>query len=254
MKPKNSSQIAGSILTATYRQVFVLSLIVVLLINLKPVNAQSKSPESTISERTKLKRIALGLRVSNLYDIKYTAYDNIPGGFAANDPYGLHGAKTKFDMAAGMDFSYFYSPLISVDFSYDQGKMTGANLTEYYKSNVSIMGLGANIAMRLKQDKKRILVPYIRASISQGEYDAQRMFIKDDVTFSRTKGKAILIGFGAGLRYHINKYVHLNLMSEYVTIYTDAWDGYDYGSGKDQLLKTSLGIRISIGRGNHADQ
>lgn len=250
MKPKNISNIAGSIITATYRQVFVISLIVVLGISLKPVKAQSRSTESPT-----LNRIALGVRVSNLYDIKYTAYDNIPGGFAANDPYGLHGAKTKFDMAAGMDFSYFYSPLISVDFSYDQGKMTGANLTEYYQSNVSIMGLGANIALKFSQCAATCKwVPYFRASISRGEYDAQRKFIKDDVTFSRTKGKAMLIGIGAGLRYHINSNWHLNLMSEYMTIHTDAWDGYDYGSGKDQMLKTSLGIRYTFGYGNHADQ
>jgi outer membrane protein OmpA-like peptidoglycan-associated protein len=43
-------------------------------------------------------------------------------------------------------------------------------------------------------------------------------------------------------------------MSEFVTATTDAWDGYDYGSGRDQMLKTSIGLKYAFGRNKHVDQ
>lgn len=202
-----------------------------------------------------LNKFSLGIRLSNLYDLKYTAYDILPSGFNASDPYGLHGPKTKFDIAAGLDLSYFFSPSFSMDLSYDKGKMTGANLTEYYQSNVSLLGWGANYDLkRIIHTADYKLVPYVRVSVSRGAYDAERKFIKDDITFNRTSGKAMVVGFGAGLRYHIDQNWHVNLMSEYMTIHTDAWDGWDYGSGRDQMIKTSLGLRYSFGHGKHIDQ
>ena len=219
------------------------------------INLQVKAQRGGLPETAKLNRLSLGVRINHLYDVKYTGRDLLSGGFSANDPSGLRGKKTKFDMAGGLDVSYFFSPLFSMDLSYDKGKMTGANDNEYYQSNVSFLGLGANVSLkRALHTGNYKLVPYIRVSISRGSYDAERKLIEDDVTFNKTKGTAMLIGFGAGVRYHINKNWHLNLMSEYVSIRTDAWDGYDYGTGSDQMIKTSFGIRYSMGNGKHVDQ
>ncbi len=207
------------------------------------------------AEGPKWNRFSLGMKASHLYDLRYTSYDLLSTGVSASDPYGLHGAKTKFDLAVGLDVNYYFSPLFSMDLGYEKGKMTGANKTEYYTSNVSFLTLGANIDLKrsLRTNEYR-LVPYARASISRGTFDAERKFIADDVTFSNINGTAILLGVGLGFRYHINNNWCVNVMSEFVSINTDAWDGYDYGTGKDQMIKSSVGLKYSFGRGKHIDR
>ena len=110
--------------------------------------AQTPAPLAaapTEAEMPAFKHLSLGLKVTHLYDLKYTAYDLLPGGFSADDAYGLNGPKTKFDMAAGLEVNYYFGPLFSLDLSYEKGKMTGANTTHYYESAVSFVSLGANI-------------------------------------------------------------------------------------------------------------
>jgi len=63
-----------------------------------------------------------------------------------------------------------------------------------------------------------------------------------------------MYGLGLGMRYYINHNWSMFVQSEYVVANTDAWDGYDYGTGSDQMLKTSLGIKYAFGRNKHVDQ
>lgn len=226
-----------------------------------PLCAQETAPAATMQtenpggETPRLNRFSLGLKVTHLYDLKYTSYDLLSQSVSANDPYGLNGGKTKFDLAAGLDVNYFFSPMFSMDLGYEKGKMTGANKTEYYESSVSFITLGGNIDLkRSLRTKEYKFVPYARVSIALGAYEAERKFISDDAVFNKTSGNSVQLGIGLGLRYHINNNWCLNLMSEYVSINTDAWDGYDYGSGSDQMIKTSLGLKYAFGRSKHVDR
>lgn len=209
----------------------------------------------TNPQRTKFNRWGLGLRLSHLYDVKFTAYDKLANGFSGEDVSGLNGSKTKFDLAFGIDVIYFVSPLVSLDASYDMGKMTGANTIDYYESDVSFLALGLNYDLKGRNQRKpNSWIPFLRTSIGQGSYDTKRKFIEDDVTFHTEKGTALQVGLGGGLRYHMNDNWHLNLQSEFIITNTDAWDGYNYGSGKDQMVKTTLGIRYTLGKNKHQDR
>lgn len=209
----------------------------------------------TNSQRTKFNRWGLGLRLSHLYDVKFTAYDKLANGFSGEDPSGLNGSKTKFDLAFGLDVIYFASPLVSIDASYDMGKMTGANAIDYYESDVSFLTLGLNYDLKGRNQRTpNSWVPFLRASIGEGSYDTKRKFIEDGVTFHTEKGTALQVGLGAGIRYHLNDNWHLNLQSEFITTYTDAWDGYNYGSGKDHMVKSTLGLRYTFGKNKHQDR
>lgn len=209
----------------------------------------------TNPQRAKFNRWGLGLRLSHLYDVKFTAYDKLANGFSGEDVSGLNGSKTKFDLAFGVDVIYFVSPLISLDASYDMGKMTGANAIDYYESDVTFLSLGLNYDLKGRNQRTpNTWVPFLRASIGEGSYDTKRKFIEDDVTFHTEKGTALQVGLGAGIRYHMNDNWHLNLQSEFITTYTDAWDGYNYGSGKDHMVKTNLGIRYTFGKNKHQDR
>jgi outer membrane protein OmpA-like peptidoglycan-associated protein/opacity protein-like surface antigen len=242
----NTSKVAIMLLATTYS------------LNLKAQNQNSAPPlaASPLSdEAPKLGRFSLGLKLTHLYDLRYTSYDLLSSGFSASDPYGMNGSKTKFDLAAGLEMAYYFSPLFSMDLAYEKGKMTGANKSEYYESNVSFVTLGANIDLkRSLRTKEYNLVPYLRISIAHSTYDAERRFISDDAIIEGKNGNALQLGVGLGLKYHINNKWCLNLMSEFVTINTDAWDGYDYGTGKDQMIKSSLGLRYTFTKGKHVDR
>ncbi|MDZ4666371.1 MAG: OmpA family protein [bacterium] len=226
--------------------------------NLKAQNTNSAppiAPAPTGAETPKMGRFSLGLKLTHLYDLRYNSYDLLSSGFSASDPTGLNGKKTKFDMAAGLEAVYYFSPLFSMDLGYEKGKMTGANKSEYYESNVSFITLGANIDLkRSLRTKEYNWVPYLRASLARGTYDAERRFISDDAIIAALSGNALQIGVGLGVKYHINNKWCLNLMSEFVTTNTDAWDGYDYGTGKDQMIKSSLGLRYTFTKGKHVDR
>lgn len=217
-----------------------------------------QAPAEPLSQhqKTRLNRFSLALKVSHLYDLKYSAFDLLASGANASDLQGLKGPKTKFDMAAGIGLNYFFSPLFSMDFGYENGTMTGANNTEYYESNVGFYTLGVNLSLkRSLRTKDYRFVPFLRASISRADYESERKLIADDFLLGpKLSGVAFMYGFGLGARYYINKNWSVSIMSEYNNIATDAWDGYDYGSGRDQLIRTTVGINFAFGRFKHVDQ
>ena len=240
----------------TIKQITKLSIAIaaLLVLNISITNAQMQL-NATPKQTPKYNRLAIGLKGSHLYDIKFKPNKILDNGFVAEDMQGLNGSKTKLDFSIGIDVSYFFSPLFSMDAAYDMGKMTGAGSVEYYESNVSFITIGANINLkRAIRTKPYQLVPYFRISLANANYDVERKFNEDDVTYSSIKDNCLQVGFGGGLRYHLGHNLHLNLMTEFVTSYTDAWDGYDYANGNDHLLKTTLGIRYTFGRNNHVDK
>lgn len=203
----------------------------------------------------KLNKLGFGLRLNHLYDIQFTAYDKLANGFTGEDVSGLNGAKTNFDLAFGADVIYFFSPLVSADLAFDMGTMTGANTINYYQSDVSFLSLGLNYNLKGRNQKTPSrFVPFLRGSIANATYNTKLKFIEDNITFNNESGNALQVGLGAGLRYHITDNVHVNLQSEFITTYTDAWDGYNYGSGKDHMAKTALCVRYTFGKHKHQDR
>lgn len=206
--------------------------------------------------KAKFNRLSLGLRLSHLYDIEYNGFGKL-NGTETSDPSGLNGSKTKLDMAFGMNLNYFITNKISLDLAYDKGNMTGEtnDANEYYKSKVSFLTLGFNYDLKGNSRVKPYkFVPFLRASVSQSTYETTRMYVKDDGMNGSSSGTTLQIGLGGGMRYHINNHWHFNLQSEVIQTYTDAWDGWDYGSGRDYMAKTSLGLCFSFGNSMHIDR
>jgi outer membrane protein OmpA-like peptidoglycan-associated protein len=245
---------------STPKMQLALTILSLVMIGLVPLAAQDLGPAPASNganqpQRTNYNRFSLGLKVTHLYDLKFTSFDLLTTGALANDPKGLNGSKTRFDLAGGLEANYFFSQLFSMDLGYEKGSMTGANEREYYESQVDFLTLGANISLkRAIRTEDYKFVPFARISLARASYDAERRFISDDVVFNTTNGTAIQYGFGLGCRYYFNHKWSAFAMSEFVTSTTDAWDGYDYGSGRDQMLKSSVGLKFAFGRNKHIDQ
>jgi len=206
--------------------------------------------------KAKFNRLSLGFRLSHLYDIEYNGFGKL-GGTETYDFSGLNGSKTKFDMATGVNLNYFITNKISLDLAYDNGNMTGEtnDENEYYTSKVSFLTFGLNYDLKGNSRVKPYkFVPFLRASASQSSYDTKRNFVYDGKKLGSSSGTTMQIGLGAGMRYHFNSHWHFNLQSEVVQTYTDAWDGWDYGSGRDYMAKTTLGLCFSFGNSMHLDR
>lgn len=198
---------------------------------------------------------AIGIKLSNFKDLEVGYYDKLNNGFSGKDLKGLNGNKTRFDLGYGLDVAYFWTPIISVDLGFDIGKMTGANTVEYYEADVNFIQMGFNFDIKTKfRAKPYNWVPFVRASIGRSAFDTKRYFIEDDGFFNSESASTMVSGIGLGLRYHFNDNFHALLQSEYTVVYSDGLDGYNYGSGRDQLLKTSLAIRYTFGKHAHNDR
>jgi chemotaxis protein MotB len=210
-------------------------------------------------------RLSLGLYGTHYRDLLNTRLDRQEFGYDGRDLSAMKGDNTRFDLGGGFDVLYFLSPTLSLEYSRSMGTMTGANLTQYYESDVRFGGLGLNIAwkrwMKLNSDK---WVPYLRLGWDRASYSSTRYFEKepgtpcylgDEKTLSDVVNR---LSVGLGTRYHLNNHWHLFGSLQYASVATDAWDGFDYayGSmrGRDDMLQMQLGLRFTPGKTTHIDR
>ena len=199
-------------------------------------------------------RWSLSVFGQHLYDARYTSMDDLANGFSGEDMYGLHG-KSALDLGLGLRAKYSASPMLSLDASWTRGTMSGANQVEYYRSDVDFLMVGANYALRpSNQNGLYRWVPYVRFALGAGLYDATRYFNLDDVAFASANGMTLASDFGLGIRYYLSDRVSINAESVWTLVATDAWDGYNYGTGREELIRTSVGISYTLGKGVNLDR
>jgi hypothetical protein len=200
-------------------------------------------------------RWSLGLYGQHLYDVRYTFQDDLFNGFSGEDPSGLNGSKTLFDQGLGLRTKYSATPMLSLDATWTTGSMSGANQVEYYRSKVNFVMLGANYALRLSNQVGLYRwLPYARLALGASTYQSTRYFVTDDVPFVSTEGLTFTSDLGLGMRYYIND--RWSLIGEWVltAVATDAWDGYDYDSGRDEMIRSSFGVSYTFGKGVNVDR
>jgi len=223
------------------------SILLVLLSGAFPIVTTAQSGNNTA---TKFNRFSVGVQATHLYDLRFESYDDLQNGFSGEDMKGLNGEKTKFDMAYGLNIGYQFSPVLAVDMYGMFGSMSGANQIEYYQSDIRSLGIGANIALKTARTAGYRFVPYVRFATGWSSYDATRFFILDDVDFSNEKGNTWHYNLGLGVNGHINSKWSVFAQSAFNIVATDAWDGYNYGAGKDHMIKTTVGLRYTFGPKN----
>ena len=210
--------------------------------------------QAQVEDAPATNRWSVGIYGQHLYDVRYTSMDDLANGFSGEDMYGLHG-KTSFDQGLGLRARFSATPMLSLDGSWTMGTMTGANQVEYYRSGVNFFMLGANYALRpSNQTGLYRWVPYARFALGAGTYNSTRYFNMDDVAFATTEGVTLASDFGLGMRYYISDRWSLNAESVWTLVATDAWDGYNYGTGREEMIRTSLGVSYTFGKGVNLDR
>lgn len=210
---------------------------------------------------SKFNRLSVGVSGVHFYDVLNSGQQINERGFPVLDMKGMNGDKTKFDKGLSLDLSYVLSPIVSFDLNYTAGGMTGADtaLIEYYNSNLDVLGVGLNVALKSSRTLVYKWIPYLRFSGNRTQFNSTRYFVADDVrnTLSSdngVRGSVASFGLGLGCRYHFSDNIHVFLQSEYVTANTNSLDGYASGSGRDQFVMSRIGLRYSLGKNRHRDR
>lgn len=198
---------------------------------------------------------ALGVNASHLYEFRMASYDQLESGFLVEGTRGMYGDKTAFDLGYGLDLSYFLSSKWNLELYYQNASMTGANDIEFYKANMNLFGIASNYDIfSFTQKQEQNLVPYVRASLSYMQFESERRFVLDESLQSERDDNTWMVGLGAGLRYHITDQIQVNLHAEYSTAFNDAITGWDYGRARTHFLRTTLGVKYTLGKGKHINR
>ena len=208
-----------------------------------------------VMQAQEAKQFAFSVQSGHYYDLQYTSFDDLLNGASGEDMRGLNGMDTKFDVGVGVRAHYYFSPLMSFELGYDRATVTGANTVEWHNSKNTAYSVGAKFSMKKSTLTETLnTVPFARISMGILNYEAQRSFVSDGIEFSKAVGATSFTTLGFGLQHHITSAISVNLQSSLRVINTDAWDGYDYSSGRDHLLMTTVGVEYALGKGSHMNQ
>jgi outer membrane protein OmpA-like peptidoglycan-associated protein len=208
-----------------------------------------------VMQAQEAKQIAFSVQTGHYYDLQYTSFDDLLNGASGEDMRGLNGMDTKFDVGMGLRAHYYYSPLVSFELGYDRATVTGANSVEWHSSQNSAYSVGAKFSMKKSTLTETLnTVPFARISMGILNYEAQRSFVSDGIEFSKTVGATSFTTLGFGVQHHITNAFSVNLQSSLRVVNTDAWDGYDYSSGRDHLMMTTIGVEYALGKGSHMNR
>lgn len=192
-----------------------------------------------------------GVGISHLYDLYSPRFDSP----LAIDPQGLNGGQTSFDLGADIYVEKMFTPLIGARIGVRFGSMTGANEVEYYRNHFSEWNLDA--LLNLSQiDPDRIgssWVLGISGGIGNGRFEAERNLAKDQSFNGSMSDKYWITRLGGHCFYRISPSLRLEFLIRYNVVLNDGFDGFNYSSGQDVYLSSTLGVSYLIGNRENAD-
>lgn len=216
------------------------------------LSMSAQETPTTAPSAPTLRTFGLSLEGGHYYDLQFTSFDDLLNGASGEDLRGLNGPGTKFDVGMGVRATYYYTPLTSFDFAFDRAEVTGANTVETHVSKNQAYTIGANFNLkRADHTESYKIVPFARLGFGVLNFESQRYFVSDGIEFSNRIGATTHTETGAGVQVHFTDALSLKAQSVLRIVYSDAWDGYDYSSGRDHMMKTTVGVEYAFGKGRH---
>jgi hypothetical protein len=141
-------------------------------------------------------------------------------------------------------FGYYISDKVTLGVNYMESEIAGANAIEFYNSEFS----EKNVFLNYDVIEINKINAFATAAYGEVEWSADRSLMFDDgiIPLNTYKGTAKKYAYGAGLSYKLNNDIEISLSITKNEIQHDGFDGWDYGSGSDQYLYKSIGVRIYL--------
>jgi opacity protein-like surface antigen len=207
----------------------------------------------TLEDKNAPKKYSVGVSVINNYDLYRSGTLVTPLGYHLGDMKGMSGEKTGIDLSYGLDFTYAFNSVLSIDFNYSLGSLRGATEDDilYYESGINTYGVALNLGLFSSNSGKRKLIPYFRGGFGNLRYNTTVKFVASDLALNRLNpsesGSASTWLLGAGFKYHLNDRMNLFVQVEHTSIATDKVDGNDFGNTDNSILRSSIGFRYTFG-------
>lgn len=206
----------------------------------------SRTNKTINKEVFEVPSVKLGVGFCNLLDL-YEGTIQQWNGFDDIDLSGSKGDNTNFDIAYGLLLSIPVSLNHEIDIDLSTGKMTSHNTNQYVKTKVSMLDIHyCRYLTKYKSPNTFNTRLFVQIGLGATSYKAERYFVKDDGLFSKTDGICLNNAASFGCLFNINERIQLNLQTGVVFNYADGFDGYDNQSVGDIMLKSGVGVRISL--------
>lgn len=147
------------------------------------------------------------------------------------------------EMGTKYSFGYYISDDVTIGFDYMDAKSSGSNSIEYYNGQFN----AANIFAIYEMKESNGITFFGKLSYGHVEFSSKRFFVYDNsqISSNSEEGTSQKISYGGGISYKLETNLELSL-SITNSILDDGFDGWDHGSGTDQYLYQSIGVRIYL--------
>lgn len=205
----------------------------------------AESTEMDVIESSDLRGWSIGLRGMWMYDLESTLYD----GTVAQDPRGLNGDKTNFDVGFEVYLEKQFTPFLGLQAAYRMASMTGATATEYYSNDFSEFRIGgsfiwSNLDPNHVHSKWNF---YNGVGASFGSFDASRFLDFDDSENGAISDNYNGLYLSGGIMYEMAPSLRIELDVAYNIVRNDGFDGFDYATGWDPYLNVGIGLAYTFG-------
>ena len=147
----------------------------------------------------------------------------------------------------GLDYSYAFTPLVSVNAAFSYNVVSGINDVEKFRSESYLPSLG--ITLRPFNHAPNFLKGIaVNGGAGWSMFEAERRFTSDNTLHvpSRDAGALALLG-SVSYRVSLNHALALQLRYTMVSVASDEFDAWDYGNGTDAYSTVAAGLTYVIG-------
>lgn len=147
----------------------------------------------------------------------------------------------------GLDYSYAFTPLVSVNAAFSYNVVSGINDVEKFRSESYFPTLG--ITLRPFNHAPNFLKGIaVNGGAGWSMFEAERRFTSDNTLHvpSRDAGALALLG-SVSYRVSLNHALALQLRYTMVSVASDEFDAWDYGNGTDAYSTVAAGLTYVIG-------
>lgn len=146
-------------------------------------------------------------------------------------------------MGTKYSFGYYIFDRITLGVNYMDAKISGANAIEYYNCKFNETNVFANYEIK----ESNGITFFGTISYGYVEFASKRHFMFDDavIPLNTDNGTSQKFAYGGGVSYKLSMDLEISLSATNAILH-DGFDGWDFGSGTDQYLYKSVGVRIYL--------
>lgn len=189
-------------------------------------------------------RFQLSIGGGGHYDLYTPSNDANMGNVPIEDARSYNSSYDEINWMGQGRLTFMLSPTWGLYGEYTKGTLSGSSNETYYRNRLNEAALGVRFYPG-NENRNHIgshwnLVPMV--GITHTWFDSELFFKGDNSLQNYLHTEAWGLQGGLELSYAFNSHWSMYLSAQYLSVFHDGFDGWDYGSGSDAYLRGGLGI------------